>query len=182
MWNDAFCLGNEVCRTGDFNGDGRADAVAFTRNASPGAEASDVQVSLAVAPGSSEEFLNGKQLFIAGWGDVDAAKGVQERPLLRQAGHVEFARYGGSYDGVNAVQVRPSRDAAPGLGDAGGPLMWWDADKHRFLTLGANQSIDETSVGDYTLAFGPGGWDAAHGGGYRSDLGRWVRTALSIED
>lgn len=181
VWTDSLCLANEVCKTGDFNGDGRADAIAFTRNSSPGAEAGDVRVSLAAAPGSLEEFLSGEQLSITGWGDVVGAEGTLERPKLRQAGRVELDERGGAYDGINAARMRPVGDAAPAAGDAGSPLSWWDPDQRRFLTLGANQSVDEASSADYTLAFGPGGWDVKHDGSYRSNLGLWVRTALAIE-
>ena len=31
-WNEEFCTGSEVCKTGDFNGDGRKDVVRFVRD------------------------------------------------------------------------------------------------------------------------------------------------------
>jgi hypothetical protein len=41
-----FCLGNSVCMSGDFNGDGWDDAIAFLRNAFSGDSAGDVEVQL----------------------------------------------------------------------------------------------------------------------------------------
>jgi hypothetical protein len=31
IWQHFFCVGDEICRVGDVNGDGRADGVAFVR-------------------------------------------------------------------------------------------------------------------------------------------------------
>ncbi len=31
-WNEFFCVGNETCDLGDFNGDGKDDAIAFLRS------------------------------------------------------------------------------------------------------------------------------------------------------
>jgi len=33
VWHRSFCFGSEICGTGDFNGDGRSDVIAFTRGA-----------------------------------------------------------------------------------------------------------------------------------------------------
>ena len=41
FWHRGFCFGSEVCRTGDFDGDGRTDVIAFTMG-----EAGDVSVAL----------------------------------------------------------------------------------------------------------------------------------------
>ncbi|MCU0508862.1 MAG: VCBS repeat-containing protein [Anaerolineae bacterium] len=45
-WHDYFCVNQEVCATGDFNGDGRWDIIYFTRNSVAGDAAGDVWVAL----------------------------------------------------------------------------------------------------------------------------------------
>jgi len=45
-WHDNFCVGDQVCLTGDFNGDGRDDLAAFTRG-------STADVYVALSTGSS---------------------------------------------------------------------------------------------------------------------------------
>ncbi len=46
-WNDFFCLGDEVCGVGDFNGDGADDIITFLRNTQPEPKAGDVYVATA---------------------------------------------------------------------------------------------------------------------------------------
>ncbi len=48
-WHDYFCIGQEVCDTGDFNGDGSSDVAAFVRSTQPTARQGDVYVALAPA-------------------------------------------------------------------------------------------------------------------------------------
>ena len=45
-WSEEFCIGQEVCAVGDFNGDGRDDIVAFLRNTQTGAGQGDIWVAL----------------------------------------------------------------------------------------------------------------------------------------
>ncbi len=45
FWHELFCLGDEVCTTGDFDGDGRADIITFLRDTQPGAPVGDVFVA-----------------------------------------------------------------------------------------------------------------------------------------
>ncbi len=45
-WHETFCGVNEVCTSGDVNGDGLDDAITFVRNAQTGAAAGDVLVAL----------------------------------------------------------------------------------------------------------------------------------------
>lgn len=45
-WNDFFCIDDETCRVGDFDGDGWADIAAFVRSTQAGDEAGDVYVAL----------------------------------------------------------------------------------------------------------------------------------------
>jgi hypothetical protein len=47
-WSDFFCIGNEVCGVGDFNGDGRTDAATFLRDTQAGAKRGEVDIALAV--------------------------------------------------------------------------------------------------------------------------------------
>lgn len=46
QWEELFCIGNEVCATGDFNGDGRDDVIAFVQDTQSGGQAGDVYVAL----------------------------------------------------------------------------------------------------------------------------------------
>jgi len=46
-WHEYFCIGQEVCRTGDFDGDGRTDIVSFLRDTQTGDKRGDVYVALA---------------------------------------------------------------------------------------------------------------------------------------
>ncbi len=46
LWNSGFCIGDEICATGDVNGDGRSDAVAFVRSSMNGPAEGDVYVAL----------------------------------------------------------------------------------------------------------------------------------------
>lgn len=46
FWNEYFCIGSEQCATGDFNGDGRDDILAFIVNTQSEPSAGDVYVAL----------------------------------------------------------------------------------------------------------------------------------------
>jgi FG-GAP-like repeat len=50
-WSDWMCIGQELCLTGDFNGDGRDDAIAFVRNTKPGVPQGDVWIALSNGAG-----------------------------------------------------------------------------------------------------------------------------------
>lgn len=50
-WHDSFCGPNEVCATGDVDGDGLDDAITFVRSAQGGAAAGDVLVALSNGSG-----------------------------------------------------------------------------------------------------------------------------------
>ncbi|NOK62758.1 MAG: trypsin-like serine protease [Chloroflexi bacterium AL-W] len=52
LWNDFFCIGDETCDVGDFDGDGRDDIVAFVQSTKTGEEEGDVFVALS----NSERF------------------------------------------------------------------------------------------------------------------------------
>lgn len=51
VWHPFFCVGDEVCRVGDFNGDGKDDIAAFVRNTQNGEGAGDVWVALSNGQG-----------------------------------------------------------------------------------------------------------------------------------
>src|SRR5215210_7245007 len=46
VWSHNFCLGGEVCTTGDVNGDGKADLITFVRDSRPGIDHAAVYVAL----------------------------------------------------------------------------------------------------------------------------------------
>jgi hypothetical protein len=46
QWEELFCLGDEVCATGDFNGDGLDDIVSFVQDRQSGGQEGDVYVAL----------------------------------------------------------------------------------------------------------------------------------------
>ncbi len=48
LWQGNLCLGDEVCDSGDFNGDGRDDAIAFARDNRSGDARGDVYVGLSI--------------------------------------------------------------------------------------------------------------------------------------
>jgi hypothetical protein len=50
-WSDWICIGLEVCAVGDFNADGRDDAVAFVRNTQNGGPRGDAWVALSTGTG-----------------------------------------------------------------------------------------------------------------------------------
>jgi hypothetical protein len=50
-WSDLICVGQEVCKVGDFNGDSRADVVAFVRNTQIGVGRGDAYVALSTGTG-----------------------------------------------------------------------------------------------------------------------------------
>jgi hypothetical protein len=45
-WHDLFCIGAEICKIGDFNGDRKSDLVTFVRSTVAGTRANDVIVAL----------------------------------------------------------------------------------------------------------------------------------------
>ncbi len=51
LWHDSFCYGDEICRVGDFNGDGKDDIAAFTRGFEAGDNAGNVWVALSNGSG-----------------------------------------------------------------------------------------------------------------------------------
>ncbi len=92
-WHDDFCHGADVCELADLNGDGRADAVAFTRGAT-----GDVFVSLSTGgtfQAGSVKWLTGFCLGtqLCKLGDVDADKRADAIAFTRGAtGDVFVAR------------------------------------------------------------------------------------------
>ena len=85
-WHDWFCLGQEVCQSGDVNGDGSADILAFARSTKEGGGRGDVYVALAGGnPRVAEQEMPvaPRSTVLAdrfGWNRLGSAKG--RRPLL----------------------------------------------------------------------------------------------------
>lgn len=50
-WHDFFCTGQEICKVGDFNGDGKDDIIAFERSGATGDAVGDVYVALSTGSG-----------------------------------------------------------------------------------------------------------------------------------
>jgi hypothetical protein len=60
--HDWFCIGNEVCNVGDFNGDGRDDLVAFVRDTQTGIGQGDVYVAFSKGTTLTHRFGAGLKL------------------------------------------------------------------------------------------------------------------------
>ncbi len=59
IWKSGFCLGSQVCKIGDINGDGRDDVYAFVRNSSSGSAAGDVLVARSLGGSNANTFGTG---------------------------------------------------------------------------------------------------------------------------
>jgi hypothetical protein len=165
FWASSFCPGLAECRSGDFDGDGRDDIASFARDSVSGAAAGDVRVARAWAPDEAT-FVAGERYKITGWG-IDA---LSQGPALRQAGFVDFDELGFDWDMVNGVTVVPANGSISRPGDSGGPLMWWDPLKGKYVNLGALQSVVDLVNSRYTGTFRPAG-----------PLGAWIRKSLRID-
>lgn len=56
-WHGWFCMKNEICEVGDFNGDGKDDIIAFVRDTQSGTKRGDVWVSLSTGTGFETSHL-----------------------------------------------------------------------------------------------------------------------------
>jgi hypothetical protein len=133
QWAEAFCLGNEICRVGDFNGDNNDDVAAFVRSSDAQREG-DVYVSL--SNGSSfgaqgdqwaEFFCIGNE--VCATGDVngdgldDIISFVQDTQSGGQEGDVYVSLSDGSSFGAQGNQWAESfcmGDAVCRVGDVDG--------------------------------------------------------------
>ena len=106
-WHDAFCGINEVCATGDVNGDGLDDAITFVRNAQTGLAAGDVLVAL--SNGASfgtpqkwhDTFCGADE--VCKVGDVNGDGRADIVTFVRSVGHVWVALSNGSSFGTASI-------------------------------------------------------------------------------
>ncbi len=129
-WEDGpLCVDNDLCLSGDFNGDGKDDVAVLKRDFGAGAEAGDVSVALAVV-GRFEKASKWHDLFCTGGaicktGDVNADG---------RADIVSFQRgFGGAFTGN--VNVLLSTGAS-----FNGPFLW-----NNYFCVGNEQC----EVGDF---------------------------------
>ena len=54
-WHEIFCSGEEICATGDFNGDGKDDIAAFVRSTKAEPSTGDVWVALSTGSGFGQQ-------------------------------------------------------------------------------------------------------------------------------
>ena len=93
VWHGFFCIGKEVCRVADVNGDNRDDIIAFVRDTKTGADQGDVWVSL--SQGSSfgrSSIWHGwmcirKEVCVAGDFDGDGRDDVAALVRNQASGH-----------------------------------------------------------------------------------------------
>ncbi|MGQ9490606.1 MAG: FG-GAP repeat domain-containing protein [Anaerolineae bacterium] len=106
-WHESFCGPNEVCATGDVNGDGLDDVITFVRNAQAGSAAGDVLVALSSGTGFGltqkwhDNFCAGDE--ICKVGDVNGDGRADILAFVRSAGPVWVALSTGSSFGVSSI-------------------------------------------------------------------------------
>lgn len=106
-WQETFCGPNEVCATGDVNGDGLDDAVTFVRNAQTGVAAGDVLVALSTGAGFGapqkwhDVFCGGDE--ICKVGDVNGDGRADILAFVRSVGQVWVALSNGLSFGASSV-------------------------------------------------------------------------------
>jgi hypothetical protein len=117
-WQDLFCLGDEVCDVGDFNGDGKDDIVAFVRDPQPGAppgQQGDVYVALSSGIGFGPSGVQWQEFFCIdgeicdigdfnGDGKDDIVAFVQNTNSSGEAGDVYVALSSGTGFGPSGAQ------------------------------------------------------------------------------
>lgn len=106
-WHESFCGPNEVCATGDVNGDGLDDAITFVRNAQVGMGAGDVLVALSNGTGFGptqkwhENFCGGDE--VCKVADVNGDGRADILTFVRFAGPVWVALSTGSGFGPASI-------------------------------------------------------------------------------
>lgn len=106
-WHDTFCGANEVCATGDVDGDGLDDAITFVRNAQTGPAAGDVLVALSNGAGFGapqkwhDAFCGANE--ICKVADVNGDGRADIIAFVRSVGHVWVALSNGSSFGASSI-------------------------------------------------------------------------------
>jgi hypothetical protein len=165
QWAELFCLGNEVCETGDFNGDGFDDIIAFVQDTQSGGQEGDVYVSLSTgsafgAQGDqwAENFCLGDAICRVGDVNGDGNDDIISFVRSSQGGNEEGNVYVALSNGVNGFGARTLWNEFFCIGEETCRVGNFDGDvggKDDILTY-VRDTQDEPDRGDVYVALSNG--------------------------